>query len=109
MDDLIAFLTGRLDEDVANHIGRHDPDRVLREVEAKRAILAEHPADQNGFKWINGGATRVPDMRCATCHEVPDDPDYDNCCDDFAYPCPTVLTIAAVYADHPDYRDEWRP
>jgi hypothetical protein len=25
------------------------------------------------------------------------------------YPCRTLRALAAVYADHPDYRDEWKP
>lgn len=24
-------------------------------------------------------------------------------------PCPTMRILAAVYADHPDYREEWKP
>jgi hypothetical protein len=35
---------GGVDEADAIHITRHDPARVLREVAAKRAILAEHSA-----------------------------------------------------------------
>jgi hypothetical protein len=58
MDDLIAFLQARLDEDersahawlpfgnpdaaARDHIARHDPGRVLAEVAAKRAILDLH-------------------------------------------------------------------
>ncbi len=33
-------------------------------------------------------------------------------CDDVSYgdasTCPEIRTLAAVYADHPDYRQEWR-
>lgn len=33
-------------------------------------------------------------------------------CDDVSYEdtssCPDLRTLASVYADHPDYRDEWR-
>lgn len=53
------------------HIARHDPARVLREVDAKRRILAEFRA----FEMSEG----------------------------------TVRALASVYADHPDYRKEWRP
>ena len=120
MDDLIAFLNARLDEDEtaanaatqgpwqagetpgnrktmipcifvaygtarpdAGHvlyeadygtpadvacIARHDPARVLREVAAKRAILASH-----SVTWT------------------------------------VVEQLAAVYSYHPDYRAEWKP
>ncbi|WP_434744798.1 DUF6221 family protein [Streptomyces sp. A-14] len=26
-----------------------------------------------------------------------------------AAPCPDLRDLAAVYADHPDYQQEWRP
>jgi uncharacterized protein DUF6221 len=120
MDDLIAFIKARLDEDEAAakpfegttwqaepspigvilvdgeplieghvtgltaHIARHDPDRVLREVAAKRAILAEH---------LRVGGS------CRMCIEWPTQP----------WPCRTVRILAAVHSDHPDYRAEWKP
>ncbi len=37
----VVYDEGAPDENQAPHIARHDPARVLREVEAKRAILAE--------------------------------------------------------------------
>ena len=57
-------------DDVALHIARHDPARVLAECEAKRRIVqnAQDPGD-----------------------------------DLF------VAILALPYADHPDYREEWRP
>jgi hypothetical protein len=27
----------------------------------------------------------------------------------WSYPCDTLKLLALPYADHPDYRDEWRP
>ncbi|MET8766347.1 DUF6221 family protein [Streptomyces sp. NPDC004658] len=72
------------DEDRA-HIARHDPARVLREVEAKRQILAAHAL--NG--WV-----------CSTCDNEEVDQDY---------PCLTLRLLALPYVDHPDYRAEWRP
>ncbi|MDX2749629.1 DUF6221 family protein [Streptomyces scabiei] len=70
---------------VAEHIVRHDPARVLREVEAKRRILTEHAL--NG--WV-----------CTTC---------DNGDVEQVYPCPTQRLLATVYADRPGYREVWRP
>ena len=65
-------------EDVAVHIARHDPARVLREVEAKRAMLAE--------------LTRWPF-------------DYRPGCND---PIRLfVHLLAAPYSDHPDWRAQW--
>jgi len=70
----------------AAHIARHDPARVLREVAAKRAILAEHQEAASGgycelcYYGYGGGS----------------------------WPCPTVRALASVYSDHPDYREEWK-
>lgn len=85
MDDLTAFVSARLDEDDywANIDGGNL--RRQREVAAKRAILAEH-ATRN---WkIDDG---VHDCQWAT------------------WPCRTLRLLAAVWNDHPDYRQEWAP
>ncbi|MFD7661098.1 DUF6221 family protein [Streptomyces sp. NPDC059788] len=80
---------------VSEHIARHDPARVLAEVDAKRRLLVVHAKSSS----------------------------YDGCviCDDgndscgcmggahWEYPCDTVKLLALSYADHPDYRQEWRP
>ncbi|MEW2351458.1 DUF6221 family protein [Streptomyces sp. NPDC006684] len=125
--DLLAFLRERLDEDAAvaraaspgpwrpgvrsgltavegdgwtvcnadnldaAHITRHDPVRTLAEVEAKRALLELHhevedPQEMQDF--------------CATCDVTGKYPEY---------PCQTLRLLALPYADHPDYREEWRP
>jgi hypothetical protein len=79
------------------HIVRHDPARTLREVAAKRAILAEHgPA--------NGG--RDAD-RCRVCTATAHTGMRQTDARRFRAPCPTLLFLAAVYSDHPDYRAEW--
>lgn len=68
---------------LAPHIARHDPARVLREIDAKREVLrlAERAHDYhetflNGFAAAMEGALRL---------------------------------FALAYADRPGYRDEWRP
>ncbi|WP_331728781.1 DUF6221 family protein (plasmid) [Streptomyces sp. NBC_01259] len=68
------------------HITRHDPARVLREVEAKRLIVDRY-ADLSGEGW-KPSAPRVVRLQ-----ELRD----------------SVRCLALAYADHPDYRDEWRP
>lgn len=143
MDDIAAFLNGRLDEDeavakaaareyvspwgvdklwritglsddirphdtvraadngvvahpvmdvAATHIAHHDPARVLAEVAAKRAIVDRHDPDTEN--------------NCSTCvvgiHMSEGWVMYDE------WPCWHLRTLAAVYADHADYRDEWR-
>lgn len=73
---------------LAHHIARHDPARVLREVEAKRLVLTEYEKETHVWEkghrtgWTEGGQAA---RRTA------------------------LKAFAAVYADHPDYREEWRP
>lgn len=71
------------------HVSRHDPARVLREIDAKRAVLALHTQS-------------LRDGGCQVC-DVPGGrrlrPDA----------CTTVRLLASVYADRPGYREEWRP
>ena len=99
MDDLTAFITARLDEDEAAAQACADYDtlscadlpgvhmttaRVLREVEAKRAVL-------NAYVCTDGDSPRDRDRgRWDGLHA-------------------TVRHLAAVYSDHPDYRQEWKP
>ena len=112
MDELIAFLKARLDEDEQlalnagsgewyeelqesafgnaslAHAGHHAPARVLREVAAKRAILARYergisgdlPEWQAGRELIEAGLAILLGV---------------------------IRDLAAVYSDHPDCREEW--
>ena len=91
MSDLADFLLARIAEDEAldSDICGASSQRVRRECEAKRRIAAEHDR-------LNGSV-------CSSCIE---DYDYDSGLRD--WPCATYRALAAVYADHPDYRDEWR-
>lgn len=76
--------------DTLPHIARHDPARVLREVEAKRRILDEivplidQMDAQIESEWGSGlGPTGESDR--------------------------LVKLLALPYADRPGYREEWRP
>ncbi|MFE9921586.1 DUF6221 family protein [Streptomyces sp. NPDC005774] len=60
-------------------------ERVLREIDAKRQLVAEHAL--NG--WV-----------CSTC---------DNGEVGQVFPCPTLRLLALPYEDRPGYRDDWRP
>jgi hypothetical protein len=115
VNDLIAFLRARLDEDeqaareqqafdeqVAKMRGSNvdaiimpplsllgapgDPARVLAEVEAKRRIIAEH--FEEGYC-------------CWTCSDKNGDSSE-------RWPCPTLRLLVLPHAGHPDYRTEWR-
>ncbi|MEU3683745.1 DUF6221 family protein [Streptomyces sp. NPDC030592] len=73
------------------HIARHDPARVLREIDAKRQLFAIHRSEPNP-DWDRPGV----DGRSCTCCIT-------------QYPCPTLRLLALPYADRPGYREEWRP
>jgi hypothetical protein len=74
-------------EDAA-HIARHDPARVLRDVEAKRRIIDLH-APRHADDYERWGTSD-----CVACYDLT--------------PCRTVRLLALPYADHPDYREHWR-
>lgn len=76
----------------ALHIARHDPARVLAECAAKRAIVAAHPS-------VSGA--------CETCVDKMSHPRPSEW-EPVRHPCPTLRTIANVYADHPDFDETWR-
>lgn len=93
-DDGVVKTTGDASAPAgqAAHIARHDPARVLREVQAKRRVMERH----------------CPGMRTRDyvyCQACPDDRD--------GFPdvpideCPELRDLAAIYSDHPDYRKEW--
>jgi hypothetical protein len=75
---VVVYRTG-VGRQQATHIARHDPARVLREVEAKRILIAEHDRE-----W---------------CPHCMDDPNG----------CPTRRAWVLPYADRPGYREEWKP
>lgn len=104
---LADFLSARLDEDeavarratefwagaaggqpeVVDHVFRHDPARVLAEVDAKRRIVEEHSPHPE----VYGDYCPSEDGRYRLDH------------------CPTLRLLALPYAEHDDYREEWRP
>lgn len=71
----------------ARHIAAHDPSRVLREIDAKRRLLAIHRP-----------YVPEPDQACL------------GCAGGIMFTsCPVVRLLALPYADRPGYREEWRP
>lgn len=91
----LGYVATVLHEQDRRHIVRHDPARVLREVEAKRRILERHRPEYH--LRIRDGA-----------YAQDDDPHCPEHLDGRPWPCADVRDMAAVYADHPDYREEWR-
>lgn len=68
------------DSPIARHIAHNDPGRVLADVDAKRRIIGTCQY------WLHDNEHGV-----------------DPCAAE------TLRLLALPYADHPDYREEWRP
>lgn len=79
----------------ARHIARHDPARVLRDVEAKRALLAKHARGDFPYDPEDGPGDYSWTERCDGCHEVT--------------PCSTMRLLAAPFSDHADFDPSWSP
>ena len=94
--DALIYDEGTPTLEEAAHIARHDPARVLREVEAKRKIVELHRPDP--AEYIDADGDDRSSVDCWTCETggVPD-----------SWPCPTIRAAAAVYSDHPDYNPDW--
>jgi hypothetical protein len=87
-------LSNRQLRATVDHIARHDPVRVLAEVDAKRRILDEVVDEATGLDMSVDGDRRVGPRDTTT------EP----------YLGTVLLRLLALpYAEHPDYREEWRP
>lgn len=92
---LTDFLLARIAEDeteVELGASRFNPERVWAECEAKRRIVKLHLPSAS-HRW------------CISCTDIDTLPPNNV----EAFPCRTLRALAAVYADHADYRDEWQP
>ncbi len=81
------------------------PDRLLAELTAKRLIVADHAPDEQASL----SPTVRPCRQCTASRErsrVTIDWDVDARVE---APCDTVRILGAIYADHPDYQEAWRP
>jgi len=80
------FDSGDLGIERLRHIARHDPARVLREVEAKRRLLAKHAhvvdGTQSSWTWFEGSESASREV---------------------------AQLLALPFSDHPDYQEAWRP
>ena len=86
-EDVTSILDGRA---ASEHIARHDPARVLREVDAHRMLIEDHSGrhvcedNMAGTVWDEEAEDIVED------------------------PCRVLRIIGSIYADHPDYRTDWQ-
>lgn len=95
--DMPATVANEMVEVLAGpggHIARHDPARVLREVEAKRRVLARHHEESHVSGPICRGCGFTGDL---------DEPR------NFIHECEELQDLAAAWSDHPSYRSEWSP
>lgn len=92
-DGVVAVSPENADTDgVGQHIARHDPARVLAEVEAKRKAVRFYEQAAHSLSLSAPGAMPHDLMTGA------------------ANTARVMLqALATPYADHPDYRNEWRP
>jgi len=104
---------GYVDEACGVHIARHDPARVLAEVDAKRRIIDEVASLPHVY---------IDDryFSCSQAVESPGDEPGSGCDDDgrAGQPCDcglarrqtTLLALLALpFANHESWREEWRP
>jgi len=112
---IVEFLTARLDQEAEAWSGGTglitQPNfaslsrYALADIAAKRAIVEIHQPERGPDTWY------WLERRCKGCgsgwHKwIPDRPPTE------IGPergCPTLRALASVYADHPDYREEWKP
>lgn len=87
----------------SEHIARHDPARVLREVASKRRVLERHRRPRSPAEHPGGVSSEC----CIGCGFLGDDgipartPHIDL--------CPELRDLAAPYAERPGYKPAWRP
>lgn len=89
-----------LDWDVRRHIAAHDPAAVLADLDAKLAIVDEHPAAPG---W---DGREIDGQVCRTCSETSQDGELAG----DPYPCRTLRLLARPFVEHPDHKGEgWAP
>lgn len=72
---------------------------VLADLDAKLALIDEHPATRDVIAEKPDG---LHGFGCATCHQD------EGRIVGYGW-CRTLRFLAVPYADHPGYRQEWRP
>lgn len=93
-DIVLCDKSGKLTMGQHRHIARHDPARVLREIDAKRQLMELHHAEL--IEVTNADGDERSGYFCAEC-------------DGESFPCRTLRLLALPYADRPGFRAEWRP
>lgn len=75
----------------ADHILRHDPARVLRDVEVGRRILGLYTASRERDEWMRQATGEAPTALATAAYGE------------------ALKALALSHADHEDYQEAWRP
>jgi hypothetical protein len=92
-DGFPSYPWGAEQQELEFMAGPGHPARVLAEVQAKRRIVELHPNEQMSTR--DGDGEEWTDATCGRCLEP--------------FPCRTLCLLALPYADHEQFREEWRP
>lgn len=87
-------VTTELSDELALHVSKWDPARVLREIDAKRQTLADFTAAEERMDRVSRDQ---------------DTAGYNAARAEWTVLKRIVRRDAAVFANRPGYRDEWRP
>jgi hypothetical protein len=126
MDDLVAFIRARLDED--ERVARAVKFALSRKVHQGGVFvgLTAQAGAEDAREQVENFLDRHDPSRVLAevaakraivdlhdndggGHECPDGKDFAGTHTGYERDCLTVLHLAAVYASNPDYREEWRP
>lgn len=98
---ITEFLLARIEEDEAaarewygtGTVANRRDEFWLAECKSKREIIARH-TPKHTYDW----------GECSVCEDLDNNvgQDYHE-----TWPCRTMIALASVYADHPDYQQEW--
>lgn len=83
------------------HFNRWNPWRVQSACIARRLLVRAHRNTGPVVLRVPGRQTELLAATCLTCHDTDGQP--------APWPCYTLRILAAEWAQHPDYRQEWRP
>jgi hypothetical protein len=102
-----AALDGREPDDRwdspsdGEHFNRWNPWRVQSACLVRRQIVRAHADAGPQVVRVPGATLELRGAVCSTCRDEQGQP--------AAWPCYTMRVLASEWADHPDYRHDWRP
>ena len=86
---------------VGEHFDRWNPWRVESACIGRRLLVKAHRNAGPAVTQIPGKDHELYSATCATCGQSGEHP--------APWPCYTLRVLALEWANHPDYRPEWRP